>query len=46
MVQVGDKIGNYQVVRSLGSGAMGTVYEAQHLSLIHIYSAAETMPGG
>lgn len=30
MVQVGDKIGNYQVVRSLGSGAMGTVYEAQH----------------
>ena len=30
MVRVGDKIGNYQVVRSLGSGAMGTVYEAQH----------------
>lgn len=30
MVQVGDRIGNYQVIRSLGSGAMGTVYEAQH----------------
>ena len=30
MVRIGDKIGNYQVARSLGSGAMGAVYEGVH----------------
>jgi len=30
VVRIGDKIGNYQVVRSLGSGAMGAVYEGVH----------------
>ncbi len=30
MVRIGDKIGNYQIVRSLGSGAMGAVYEGVH----------------
>jgi hypothetical protein len=30
VVRIGDKIGNYQVIRSLGSGAMGAVYEGVH----------------
>ncbi len=30
MVRIGDKIGNYQMIRSLGSAAMGAVYEGVH----------------
>jgi tRNA A-37 threonylcarbamoyl transferase component Bud32 len=30
MLRTGDRVGNYVIARSLGSGAMGTVFEAVH----------------
>jgi serine/threonine protein kinase len=30
MLRVGDSVGNYRVVRAIGRGAMGTVFEARH----------------
>ena len=45
-LESGKTIGNYRVVRSLGSGGMGTVYEAEHISLGVTYALKVFSPEG
>ncbi len=35
MIAIGERVGSYRVVRALGSGGMGMVFEAVHLTIGH-----------